>query len=163
MTDLEGLSLPELFDHLADLSMPAPVPMVPATAAWVWVGGAVTVLACLLVVRFRRRWRARAYRREALRALRVLDKRGNRSIRLQTLATVLRRTALATFPRDQVAGLHGEAWLRFLDLRQGHTAFATDLGRILIQAPYAGHSDATSDQVEALTRLVRTWIRRHRA
>ncbi len=163
MNELDGLSLPALLDRLADLSVPAPVSLLPATAAWGWLGGLLFALAMLLAVRLGRRARARAYRRAALRAVRAALRVGDPTAQARALAALLRRTALAAFPREQVAALQGEAWLRFLDLRQGRRAFDSELGRCLVAAPYMEDPRITAEQAAALARMVRSWIRRHRA
>lgn len=166
MNELQRLSLPELIDRLADLSMPDPVPLVPQTESWWLLGGAVSVVVTLVLHRCWRGWRAGEYRREALRALQAIERhhlRDPSSRALADIATLLRRTALAAFPRDKVAALHGEAWLRFLDERYGATGFGSGPGRILLAAPYANNSGTTNEDAQELVRVVRTWIRRHHA
>ena len=104
-----------------------------------------------LAVRTIRHRRANAYRRAALQAL---DQAGDDPAQI---ALVLRRTALAAFPRAQVAGLIGADWLRFLDHSFGGTGFANGAGRALTTAPYQG---GEPDRV--LTDLARRWITTHR-
>ena len=53
------------------------------------------------------------------------------------LSLLVRRTALAAFPREQIAPLSGAAWLAFLDRSSGGTEFSRGPGRWLASAPYA--------------------------
>jgi Ca-activated chloride channel family protein len=149
--DLTGLGLIDLIDLLDPAPEPAPVSLMPATPAWI-VLGAVLALACILLLRrYRRHARAEAYRRDALRAL---DAAGEDPA---AIAVVLRRAALSAYPRRDVAGLHGEAWLRFLDEAYGGTGFASGPGRVISTAPYRSVSADPG-----LAALARDWVRRHR-
>ena len=68
---------------------------------------------------------------------------------------LLRRVALARFPRAEVAGLSGEDWLHFLDTHAKVSGFVTGPGRVLGTAPFA--PKCTLDRA-ALLALVRQWI-----
>ncbi|MFV0513496.1 MAG: DUF4381 domain-containing protein [Jhaorihella sp.] len=148
--DYEGLNLIELLDQLEPTPEPAPIPMTPQTPGWI-VLGAVLALAALWAIRkLVLHRRARAYRRAALREL---DRAGDDAARI---ADVLRRAALAGFPRAQVAGLHGQGWLAFLD-RTGPGGFDSAAGNGMLTAPYRESRDDP-----ALARLARDWVRKHR-
>lgn len=150
--DLSGLTLLELLDLLEPPPDPAPVSMVPQTVGWIWLGLGLLVLLVLAVRRFMRHRRETAYRRAALKAL---DAAGNDPAQI---AQVLRRAALAAFPRRQVAALTGADWLAFLDRTMGGNGFADGPGRSLVEAPYR---DTPPDP--DLPPLARRWIRHHRA
>ena len=149
---------------LVDIPLPAPVSLWPQT----WPARIVIVLlvAGLIVATwaFVRRWHANRYRRAALAELeRITHGRaaGEGSTSLASeLALLVRRTALAVFPREQVAALAGPPWLAFLDRSYGGHEFSRGPGRVLDVAPYrlmpAGAPDAP-----ALIDLIRRWIRTH--
>ena len=149
--EFEGLSLTGLIDLLEPAPVPDPVSMWPQTAAWAWVGLAVLGLVWLAVARLRARHRANAYRRAALRAL---DGAGPDAARI---AAILRRAALAAYPRAEVAGLTGSDWLAFLDRSYGGTGFSQGPGQVLARAPYRPCPPAPD-----LPPLARDWLRRHR-
>ena len=147
---LDGLNLIELLDLLEPAPEPPPVSWMPQTAGWVFLGAAVAIglwLGLRAVIRHRR---ANAYRRAGLAAL---DRAGTDPA---AIAQVVRRTALAGFPRDRVAGLHGPDWLAFLDATLPGSGFSKGPGRLLATAPY----QATPPDPD-LPGLVRLWIRKH--
>lgn len=150
--DLSQLDLIELLQRLEPIAEPAPVSLWPQTAAWVWAG-----LVLLLILAWGlRRWlltrRANAYRRAALAEIAASDRDPVK------LAAILRRTALAAFPRTRVAGLHGEDWLEFLDRSYGGQGFCNGPGRALASIPYS-ETEIPPD----LEPLVVEWIQQHRA
>lgn len=149
--DLSNLDLVELIDLLEPVPEPLPVSMWPQTAGWVWLGLLVLALLLVLASRLRRRYRANAYRREALRELEAAN--GDPT----AIAAILRRTAMVAYGRPRVASLFGETWLDFLDRAFGGNDFRSGPGRSLARIPYRKDS-----QAEDLTGLAASWIRRHR-
>ena len=148
----EIVSLVDLIDRLIEVPEPAPVSLMPQT--WGWAALAVIVIAALAYACRRGivSYRANAYRRAALAALDAVgdDAAG--------VAAVLRRTALAAYPRREVAGLTGAAWLEFLDAHARGAHFDERAGRSLTRAPYAGPATGTG-----LSGPAREWVRRHEA
>jgi len=139
------MSDPADLSNLRDIVMPPAVSFWPPAPGW-WVVGA----ACIAAVGFAiaaavRHHRRNAYRREALRALDAAD--------APDISAILKRAALAAFPREQVASLNGAAWLAFLD-RTGGTAFANTA---LLALTYGGNGDR-----DAVVAQARHWIERHR-
>lgn len=160
--DLQALDLVELLKLLEMPPDPAGISYAPQTAGWWMVAGAVLLgLAALLWLGLRHR-RANAYRRAALQALDAA-----RDDPAQ-IAAVLRRTAVAAYPRRQVARLYGESWLRFLDASLGGTGFAEGPGRVLASAAYRPAAPVASGAAPlapadpALRALAERWIRGHR-
>ncbi|QGU33119.1 DUF4381 domain-containing protein [Thermochromatium tepidum] len=150
-------------DPLADLRdwhLPEPVSWWPPAPGW-WLV-AVVLIALVLVVRpwWRRRSRAsvqRAARRELARLGRELAVHGDRRRYLAELSHLLRRLALARYPRAQVAGLVGEDWLAFLDATGGAGAFSKGVGRVLVESAHRP-ADQIDLEVEPLAELVERWI-----
>jgi len=74
---------------------------------------------------------------------------------IQRLSVMVRRYALARFPRTEVAGLAGMAWLQFLD-RSGRTNQFTDgIGHLLSSGPYQQQAVSAAELVP----LVEQWIK----
>ena len=170
--DLEGLNLPQLIDQLADVAMPAPMSYVPETAGW-WVLAALFAfgLALAAIVIARRRQRNQ-YRRLALIELKNIEARSTDAGALHDVAALVRRTALAAYPRQEVAHLYGDAWREFLN-----TSTTIDLGPgvdVLVNGPYRKPAPATVGAVAVAHDFVREpltepltaakrWIERHHA
>lgn len=149
--DLSGLTLIELLDLLEPVPEPAPVSLWPQTAGWIWLGIIVATAAIFLVRRWMAIHRANAYRRAALQEITGLGDDP------AALAAVLRRTALAAYPRAMAAGLHGDAWLGFLDQTYGGTDFRNGPGRAVAIAPYG-----PTQAAPGLAALAARWVRAHR-
>lgn len=146
-------NLVDLIDQLMEPAAPAPVSMLPQTAGWLVLAALVVVAVAMLVHRGIRRWRANAYRRAALAAL---QQAGDDPA---AIATVLRRTALAAWPRNEVAHPVGREWLAFLDATGGNGAFSGPAGQTLVTAPYRSQDSAVSRE---LLQAARHWVRHHR-
>jgi Ca-activated chloride channel family protein len=142
---------------LVDIVTPPEPSLWPQTpAALILIAGLTVAIAgaALWVVRHRRRNR---YRQMALAELAATDlQRPNAAA---ALADLVRRTALAAFPREIVVPLQGAAWLAFLDRSYGGTAFSAGTGRVLAEAPY--RPDTEAGDAAALGALVGRWIRTH--
>ncbi|MCK7578357.1 MAG: DUF4381 domain-containing protein [Chromatiales bacterium] len=151
-------------DPLADLRdwhLPDPVSWWPPAPGW-WLAAAAVLAALLLAVHLwlRRRGRTslqRAARLELERLRRDLAADGDRRRYLAGLSRLLRRLALARYPRAQVAGLTGDGWLAFLDETGGGGEFRDGFGRVLGESAYRP-TDGIDFDAERLAELVGRWI-----
>ncbi len=139
------MSDPADLSNLRDIVVPPAVSFWPPAPGWWVVGAACAVAAGFAIAAALRYWRRNAYRREALRALETAE--------ASDISAILKRAALAAFPREQVASLNGAAWLAFLD-RTGGTAFANTA---LLALTYGGSGDR-----DAVVAQARRWIGSHR-
>ena len=153
----------DLVAGLVDIPLPREVSLWPQTwEARLAVGILVAAMIATLwhVVRTRRTNR---YRREALAELsRIECAREARSDVLSRLALLVRRTALAAFPRERVAHLLGPAWLAFLDRSYGGREFSDGAGRLLAGGPYR-QLPPDDAELRLLAALIRHWIGGHHA
>jgi hypothetical protein len=151
---------------LQEAPLPPPVSWMPQTWGWAVVGllllAALGWLAMLLV----QRHRANRYRRAALCELDTIEAdlgvASAHAAALAALPALAKRTALAFAPREAVASLSGDDWLRWLDAtwRDGH--FTRGPGRLLATLAYT-QERATERDVQALVALLRSWIAHHHA
>jgi hypothetical protein len=160
LSQYEGLSLPQLFELMHDNVMPEAVSMFPATSAWLVLAGWVVGVLLLTAIRAWQQWRKNRYRRDALALLDELadDESADPVISAQRIAAVLKRTALAAYPRDAVAPLCGEAWSAFLVDSSNHDALVARHAAALGNAAYAPGADGRS-----LLQPARRWVEVHRA
>ncbi len=148
-------------DRLHDLVPPPATPWWPPAPGWVWLAAMLGVLVAYLLLRGFLRWQANRYRREALAALVRLDTADDRAF-ARELASLLKRTALTAYPREQVAPLTGTAWFAFLDAAAG-THFADGLGAQLEAAMHASSPASWDAQGRGqVLQETRRWIREHR-
>jgi hypothetical protein len=143
---------PADLSNLRDLALPPEVPLWPPAPGWWIVAAAGLAAVVILSAAALARYRANAYRREALRQLDAVDSEG--------ISTVLKRTALAAWPREQVATLTGSAWLAFLDRTARTTAFTSGAGRHIEALAFGGAVDGPS--ADAARAAAKTWVRGHR-
>ena len=152
---------------LKDIAVPAPVSWMPQTWGWALLGFLLLAgLLAALLLRLRR-YRADAYRREALRRLAEIEKRIpdplSRRQALGDLASLLKRTALAAWPRREVARLSGEEWADFLH-GHGNENAGHALERLVDDLEYHGNDvvgTLPSNVCDDMVRAARTWIDRH--
>ena len=129
---------------LRDIVIPDSPPFWPP-ASGVWVALAMLTLLLLVVGwRIHADYRKNAYRRAGLA---LLEAAGTS----HEVSVVLKRVALAAFPREQVASLYGDQWSAFLRA----TGPADPVPQI-----FTADSDENADP--ALIAFASTWIRHHR-
>lgn len=157
LSDYDGLNLAQLLDLLKDPVVPDPVSFLPQTTGW-WIVLAWLV-AVLLILTWGglRRWKRNRYRREALKTLRSIEKSGDRAV-AGDIAMLLRRTALAAYPRPEVASLYGEGWAEFLKRTSRNDRLIRKSADDLASAAYRADVDAS-----LLVKPARRWIQVHRA
>lgn len=144
---------PTSLDRLHDLVTPPPVPWWPPAPGVFIVLVALALGIMILLLKMFINWQANCYRREALR---LLD---DPSTKPAEWSELLKRTALAVWPRDEVADLTGDTWLSFLDRTAGMNVFSTGAGRVIETIAFdPKRGGSTGD----LKMIVREWIKRHR-
>lgn len=131
--------------NLRDIVVPeAPPFWPPAPGVWVALGIVMVVVgvACRLWFASRRR---NAYRRAGIM---FLENTGT----VHDVSVVLKRVALAVFPRDQIASLHGRDWSAFLNQTCSRCQFS--------EIALVDYGDEIGKE---LIEQARTWILYHSA
>jgi len=133
---------------LRDLHLPDAISWWPLAPGW-WAVIVVALIALGYLLRSWFRTRARgAARRYALHQLEVLVQAYEQHKDLVTFgaeaSALLRRTMLAYAPRQDVAGLTGDAWLQWLDRDLAQPVFVDGPGRQLLDLPYRNPQSATA-------------------
>lgn len=140
-------------DRMHDIVVPTPIPWWPPAPGWyvviaILVGGLV-VSGCLLF----QRWRAHAYRRQAVQELAA-------STTVAEVSEVLRRTALVIASRTEVANQVGAKWPDWLAEHAEVTMSERVRGQ-LTRGAYARREDA--EDVRELKDYSVRWIKSHPA
>jgi hypothetical protein len=130
--------------NLRDVVLPnAPASWPPTAGMWLALCiVALTLLLAILTIRLAQR--RNAHRKAGLLLLRDVST-------VHDVSVVLKRVALAAFPRQQVASLYGEEWAAFLQ----QTCPKRTFDRVVA-------SDAAAIPDKDLLELAGTWIQHHR-
>ncbi|KGE04231.1 DUF4381 domain-containing protein [Pseudohaliea rubra] len=143
---------------LKPLRTPPPVEAWPPAPGW-WVLAALGLIAVLILALLAlRAWRRRAFLRAARRELAELRARlgGDPAGLTAAVNTLLKRVALACYPRRDSAALSGRRWLAFLDA----TAPAQPFAAVRDTLPYEP-SPAAGDAM-AFCEAAEHWLRAQR-
>ena len=157
-------------EKLADIVVPEPASWLPQTWGWAALAAVALVLAAWEYTRWRRRREANRYRALALRELArleaALDDDAARVRALAALPELLKRVALAAWPRAEVAPLSGAPWVAFLREHAGRGGLPEAAARLLDDLEYRP-SEALArlgaEEAKACARAARAWIEGHRA
>ncbi len=151
---------------LHDIATPPPVAWWPQTWGWAAIALLFVFVLTLWVLMFIRRYRRNAYRREAIRLINEIEPKilepTTRTEAVLELAAILKRTALAAWPKQEVASLSGSAWVQFLDEHDDDGA-GHALERLLDDVEYRppGLDRLPSNVCGDLIASARKWIERH--
>lgn len=173
-SDARSTLVAETLARLHDITVPTAPPLWPPhwPPHWpptpgVWLVLLLALLLLTLALRaLSRRWRDGAWRRAARRELAMLrariaacDDDGERSRLLAELATLLRRAALHTAAREDVAALSGADWLAYLVNRApAQGAPAPAVAAALADGPYAPPGRIDSSAALAACDYAAGWI-----
>lgn len=152
---------------LADVAQPPPVSWMPHTWGWAVLGILVAVTLFWGWWRWRQHFVRNRYRREALAELaRIEAELANSDDRAKVAteaAALLKRVALAAWPREAVARLSGPDWVAFLRRTAAASAFPDAAAAVLDDTEYRGTSSQAVPEVdtEVFLTAARRWIERH--
>ena len=168
--DLSQLNSPNLGTAqalpLRDILLPDRIGWWPPAPGW-WMLALLALVVILLMVKF---WRRRQQRQRLLKPanqqLQQIERRfsrhGDNGQLVAELSTLLRQVALNRYPRRQVAGLIGDAWLEWLDQAFNQNTKTTDeqpfakgIGRALVEQAYRPDPEFST---EPLLALCQRWL-----
>ncbi|TCL74000.1 DUF4381 domain-containing protein [Rhizobium sp. BK251] len=157
-----------ILQQLADVALPSPVSWMPQTIGWAFVGLILVLMAIYAGWRWLKRYRANRYRREALAELARLEAAiadpQTRPEALCEIPALLKRTALAAWPREAVAPLSGQEWCAFLEHSGDLGGRPTGIHDVLQDIEYRGRAALMAlpeNEYRAIAASARRWIERH--
>lgn len=153
MSSAEGIAA------LKDIHLPMPVGFWPLAPGWYLLMVLVFMLGfSLLYFGYRKTAHARP-RKQALALLKqyqsLYEKDKNSQLICSRVSELIRRVALVYYPREQVAGLHGDAWIAFLN----ETAKGVDFKPVqylLLELPFKPSQDVNLEPLFTQTII---WIK----
>ncbi len=167
---------PDPLVELRDIHLPAAVSWWPPAVGWWLLLLLLSVCLVVAVIWWKHRRRTLRNRQAVYTRMEIIDaamlelsqleeaiKAGASVITVAAgLSRLLRRAAIrlsADQSDFQVAGITGEAWLRWLDQQWQGDAFSKGVGRQMIQAPYLSESEI---EIGAVCRECRGWLEAQR-
>ena len=147
---------------LRDIHLPEPVSWWPPAPGW-WILLGLSIFIILASWYWRRliikRKLSAIYlaRKEFNEIEEQLNSGVNAKQIVNQLSILLRRLSISLYPRMEVAGLTGEAWLSFLDRPLASSEFANGPGRVLIDAPY--RPEINDAEIKPLIESCRRWLK----
>jgi cbb3-type cytochrome oxidase subunit 3 len=148
--------------QLRDIHLPESISWWPPAPGWWLVLGMVISICVIAYLAYRYHQHRRLHRAARLELQKIQQafiETSDSQLLVRSLSIWLRRVCLSFYPRADVAGLTGTAWLEFLDQaliqKQRPERFSDETGRLLNHAPYrpAGHIET-----DALLALCQTWL-----
>ncbi len=160
MSQYPDRNLPQLMELMHELVMPEPVSWLPETPGWWVLLGWLLVVVLLALRQLLLRRRRNRYRREAETVLRTIETQAatDPAAAAAQISTLLKRTALVAYPRQDVAPLYGADWARFLCDSANNDPTVSAAAEQLAVAAYRADVDGRE-----LIKPAQRWIRRHRA
>jgi hypothetical protein len=151
----------ELLARLRDVHAPGDPHWWPPAPGW-WLLALLALIALVLLARYLpplvRRWRRRRRLLSTLRSIERYHRSGASAAAVAAaVSELLRRAALERFPEHRVAGLHGTAWISFLESRDRIRGRFTVMQEALTVAPYQ-RPEAIADCMPLL-HAARGWLR----
>lgn len=144
--------------------MPTAIAWWPVAPGW-YVLGILVIFISIMTIWFLRasRINSRA-KREALAILSIYQQQhqhdNNAVVISAQISALLKRVALAYFPREQVANLQGMAWINFLNATSKKLDF-NQIQQALVVLPYQPTSSQSID-LNLFFTMARQWIKQRR-
>ncbi|WP_454781426.1 DUF4381 domain-containing protein [Legionella sp. WA2022007384] len=125
--------------QLKDIHLPPPIGWWPMAPGWYILTGVILFLATVLAYVFYKKHRNTLAKKQALLLLNhyqhQYEQEQNGAQASAHISELLRRVALVYYPREQVASLHGEEWLKFLNETSKNIDFNL-VKELLLDAPF---------------------------
>lgn len=151
---------------IEEVHLPESVSWWPQTIGWKLLGILLLLLLSYRAICWVQHWWRNRYRREALKQLSALEASAHewQSV-VRQLPFLLKTTALQAYPRNEVAQLSGQAWLRFLDAQYPGSVFCNGVGQQLLVIAYQPNTLWQLSEIDAQTliTMTRAWISEHKS
>lgn len=147
---------------LGPIYEPTPVAFEFVTLGWKVVAILITLMLTWTAIVFTKRYIKNAYRREAVRLLTAIQDRFKKENEVECVndtMILLKQVSLKAYPREEVAKLHGDKWLEFLNSSSKHVDFSVHTN-LVADALYRNEVKADKD-VDSFFNDSKKWIKHH--
>ena len=143
---------------LRDIHLPETIGWWPPAMGWWILIFAIPLLIFLFFWLYKSLTRHTAIKtaKQLLQTIKQNNEASNEQ-KLTELSMLIRRTAISVFPRTDVAGLTGKAWLEFLDNSLDKPRFTEEAGTLLTNEVY--RKEKQPIQVAPLITLCEDWLK----
>lgn len=158
---IDSISVQKELD-LGVIYEPETLAMTYDTVGWYVVFLLIGIMILIGVYWAIKNYRKKAYRRQAIRMLTVIQEKFNSKEDFRCVnesMTLLKLVAMTTYGREPIANLSGLEWLQFLDLKNKKEAFVP-LSTLIHSALYQNQVK-DSNQAKQLFSLTHKWINNH--
>ena len=149
-------------ENLRDIHLPEAIEAWPPAPGWWILGFCLIALVVFTIWKIWQKYQQKHLLRVSLATIAKLQQEfanhQDQQVLIKQYSNLLRRIALARFPRQRVASLTGSNWLNFLDDSVDMKLFNSDAGKLLLNAPYQRSTDEFS-YLDDLSRAVELWIK----
>lgn len=143
---------------LKDIHLPEALGWWPPAPGW-WLVAVSLLLIAIAAYAIYKHLKRQTALKTAGRLLTAINHDNQDSLQqLIALSALLRRVAISTAPRENVAGLSGEAWLAYLDQPFPDAPFSQGVGRCLANAQYR-QTAPDGVQMDQVIELCRRWLK----
>lgn len=148
--------------QLKDIHLPAPVGWWPPAPGWYFVLALIVFFISFISYRAYKHYGYALAKKQALilldRYQEHYERDHNVPLTSAHISELLRRVALVYFPRTQVASLHGEAWLQFLNQTSKGIDF-NSVRTLLLDAPF---KKGNTQDLGPLFSKAKLWIKQRK-
>lgn len=161
----------ESFGNLAlkgfqEISNPETMHWFPLATGWYFVAALVAFFLSWKLILAVKRYKADAYRRNALRQLEIIntdfdDGNLNHKQYLQQLRQLLKATTLIVYQRHEVASLSGQQWAQFLNKKTDKAYFDKNALGLMEHSTYQQQYETDADSLKRFSQCVAQWLAHH--
>ncbi len=150
-----------LLQKLKDIHVPNPVGFWPPALGW-WILLVVLPLLVCGFYYFRKPYQAFLLKKQLIQQLSELElayRNGESAIHsMQKLANLMKRAALMSYPREQVASLYGADWVNFLQ----SSVPQYDASRMMLLIQQSMYQPEINEDISDAFVFARHWLRKQR-
>jgi len=158
---------PASLSNLNDIVLPAKISWWPLAPGWYVLIALLSLALLWWLWQAWQNWKHNRYRRQSLQELAQiqseLKNNNTAATAILKIPALLKRTALAAYPREQIAGLSTQDWFKFLNRTTPTPLFSQQAIDALQTLAYASKDRAAIANIAIAPTLasVSAWIRQH--